>query len=1114
MEWKSLPSPNGYLAALECPRDAFASAVHLVADRHAGASLAVPSDQWKQFLRTTEVRAHTNSEILFRVGKAACRVCTGVRAVGVRHEPTGKFTQGSCTCDDHTLLFAGMRAYRDVLCRNRRLGDLMSRATSSWVAAADRSSNRHLQDAQSPRFRIGCVLGAPALYGGWMLHLIICDGSVIDGLSVRHYAQLGPSYVEQNKDSFSPHDVALHYIFKPRYGNSSEYPLFMADSQEGEFALSYALDHCLLLDTDLKPIHVGLDATARFRWVPSDDGTKQILECHCADANGVVGELFLLRRNAWFLSKHPKRLFRLSDVSGGIAFAHRVPPISHREASLSAEAADRLVTLGIPLPHNVMNAPSVDAHASVIVSADADGEQLIGAVAVIVNDESVDLLDPDGPRWRTADGADVVSTSKGLARLNPLGQPHSPTSIAAELLKRGVRVVPVKELADSRDPLRGHAAAKLSNKVEVLKRYLPPSMPVLAPGLPDADLSFDDGSAVRLSMLPDGTDAFWSIGVALNIGGTLVELPDLVESLVSDHAFLELMRSHNVDLPWSIALADGRRVQMPVRAFAELLRPVIEWVESLSARKQSRMTRLQAAVLAESLGLHSAKALAGMRCALRAVMDAASSPLEAVPPGFKGELRHYQQIGVHWLNSLAAGGFGGVLADDMGLGKTVQVIAHIAAQRSATPDAPPCLIVAPKTVLLNWKPEFQRFAPGLKVLLLDGFARDALFEQIPAHDVVLTHYALLPRDRESLQKQRFSLVVLDEAQMVKNPATLAAETLRSLDAARFLPVTGTPLENHMSELWTHLSLAVPSLMPELKQFRSIYETPITRDGNPERLANLKRLIAPFILRRTKDQVATELPPKTESVDWVELPESTRRLYEVMRAAQRASALDAIRSMTASQAHVFILTALMRLRQVCCDARLCAEALPPGRSLPSETPKLDVLVSLLQQAIEDGRKILVFSSFAEMVRLIADRLAREGIRHASMTGQTRDRAPVLDSFRFGAADVLVMTTQTGGVGLNLTEADTVVHYDPWWNPAREAQATDRAHRIGQQKPVFVHKLVCSQTIEDRILVAQQAKSHLAHSLLDEGTAIADEHKLTALIDLLDASDSPDAEGVAE
>lgn len=1109
-EWKPLPSPNGYLATLECSSEVFASAVHLVADRHGGAALAVPSDQWKQFLRTTEMCVRTNSEIIFRVGKAACRVYTGVRSVGVRHEPTGKFTtQGSCTCDGHNLLFAGMRAYREVLRRNRRLGDLMDRATSSWVAAADRSSNRHhLQDAQSPRFRIGCVLGAPSSYGGWMLRLIVCDDSVTDGnqagygLSVRNYAQLGPSYVEQNKDSFYPHDVALHYMFKPRYGNSSEYQHFMADSQEGEFALSYALDHCLLLDTELKPIGRGADATARFHWVPGDDGTKQILDCHCVDANDVVGELIFLRRNAWFFSVHPKRLFRLSDASGGIAFARRVPPISHREASLSAEAAERLATLGIPLPHNVLDAPSVDAHSSVIVSVDADGEQLIGAVAVVVNGESVDLLDPDGPRWRTADGAEVVSTSKGLARLSPLNRQHSPTSIAAELLKRGVRVVPVEELAASRDAFRGQAAAKLSNKVEVLKRFLPPSMPVSALGLHDADLRFDDGSAVRLSMLPDGSDAFWSIGVALDVGGTLVELPDLVESLVSDQAFMELMRSANGDVPWSIALADGRRIQMPVRTFAELLRPVIEWVESFSSRKQSRMTRLQAAVLAESLGLHSAQPLASMRCALRAVMDAASNPLEAVPPGFKGELRHYQQIGVHWLNSLAAGGFGGVLADDMGLGKTVQVIAHIAAQRSATPDAPPCLIVAPKTVLLNWKPEFERFAPGLKVLLLDGFSRDAHFEQIPVHDVVLTHYALLPRDRESLQKHRFSLVVLDEAQMVKNPATLAAETLRSLDAARFLPVTGTPLENHMSELWTHLSLAVPSLMPELKQFRSIYEAPITRDGNPERLANLKRLIAPFILRRTKDQVATELPPKTETIDWVELPDSTRRLYEVMRAAQRASALDAIRSMTASQAQVFILTALMRLRQVCCDARLCAEALPPGRSLPSETPKLDALVLLLQKAIEDGRKILVFSSFAEMVRLIADRLAYEGIRYASMTGQTRDRGPVLDSFRFGAADVLVMTTQTGGVGLNLTEADTVVHYDPWWNPAREAQATDRAHRIGQHKPVFVHKLVCSQTIEDRILSAQHAKSQLAHSLLDEGTTIADEHKLTALIDLLD------------
>lgn len=1115
-EWKKLSSPNGRLAGLGCDEQLFVFAIDAIADGQPAVFRSALVDRLSGLsaLMTRAVyRVTGRTQLTFRLGDALCRVDPFAQTLEWRDGDVGRYTAAHrdlCACEAHQLLFSGLLAYRDALRRNRKVIALLDRAASSWVNVADSRANPLFQPGRNPSYRIAGILELPADWGGVALVRLAILEIALDGSGgMLYHPHYGPDFVDGRKIAFPASDLVLHYLFKTDRLYTGRYPVYKADSDEGEFALSHLLEHGVLLDPNLKPIRRGPAADVEFCWVPNDDGTQQILDCYCRDANDRIGELMFSRANAWFLSEDPLQLYCLPDPHGGVAFSLRVGRISHRQAALSQEAAQRLGELGIPLPPRVLDAPAVDVSPHVLLSVGADGEQLVGTVAAWVDGEGIDLVPSESVHWRTPDGATVATTRKGLARLVPADPSWNPATVVQELETFGVRVVPVAELGDSPPLLAGEAAAKISNQVAVLKRRLPRPMPVLMRGLPDAEWRFEDSSALSLAMLPDGTEAFWSIGVALDVGSEHVELPDLVESLVSDPGFMSLMRSDDGDVLWNVALADGRRIQMPVRAFAELLRPVMEWVGSLStAPKHRRMTRVQAAVLAESFGLRSAPTLASLRSALRAVMDAASRPLEASPPGFTGELRHYQQIGVHWLNSLASGGFGGVLADDMGLGKTVQVIAHIAAQRAADPRIPPCLIVAPKTVLLNWKPEFERFAPGLKVLLLDGFARDPLFPRIPEHDVVLTHYALLPRDREALRQHRFSLVVLDEAQMVKNHATLAAKTLRLLDASRFLPVTGTPLENHLSELWTHLSLAVPSLMPELKQFRSIYELPITHGSAPDRLANLKRMIAPFILRRTKNQVAAELPPKTETIEWVELPDSTRRLYEVMRAAQRASALEAVRSMTAGQAQVLILTALMRLRQVCCDARLCADALPTGHRLPPETPKLDALVSLLQKGLEDERRILVFTSFAEMVHLIANRLIREGIPYTAMTGQTRDRASVLDAFRRGDANVLVMTTQTGGVGLNLTEADTVVHYDPWWNPAREAQATDRVHRIGQDKPVFVHKLVCAQTIEDRIVVAQQAKSQLARSILDDGALLADERKLADLIDLLGANESTD------
>lgn len=1122
-QWKKLPSPNGRLPGLDNHEALYAMAIDSVADALSATEVLPASVDRPRLLSEFQTCAGyyvtARTQLTVRVGAAQCRMDPFAQTVEWRDGDAGRFTavqRGLCACSDHQLLFSGLLAYREALLRNRKVVDLLDRVASSWVGEADAQTRAFARQNAKPRYRLAGILDTMTSWQGvGTLRLAILEAAADGSGRLYHRDQVDCEFVENQRAAFPSVDLVLHFLFASKREYPRRYGTFPVDSDEGELALSHLLDHGILLDPELRRIERGPTAEVAFEWSPNPDGTRQVLDCFCLDAEGGMGTFFFARSHAWFRSADPAYLYRLSDPRGAIAFSRRIGPITHREAALSVAAEQRLGELGIPPPFRVLEAPTVPVAPHVTLSLDEDGEQLVGAVAAVVDGEEIDLTPSHAMNWRTPDGSMVALTRKGLARLVPRDPSWRPATAVQELESSGVRVTSIDAMDDAQHALGGEVAAKLSNRVALLRRRLPPSMPVSVRGVPEAEWRFDDASALSLAMLPDGSESFWNVGVALDVGGEHVELPDLVESLVSDPGFMSLMLSDAGDTPWNVVLPDGgRRLQMPVRAFADLLRPVLDWIETLAtARRHRSLSSVQAAVLAETLGLRSTPALSTLRTRLRAVMDATSQPLKAAPPGFRGELRHYQQVGVHWLNSLAEGGFGGILADDMGLGKTVQVIAHIAAQRAAHPDAPPCLIVAPKTVLLNWIPEFERFAPGLKVLLLDGLARGTIFRKIASHHVVLTHYALLPRDREMLRHQPFSLVVLDEAQAVKNHTTLASETLRLLRADRFLPVTGTPLENHLSELWTHLSLAVPSLLPELKAFRAIYETPIAHGSEPERLGNLKRLIAPFILRRTKSQVATELPPKTEAVEWVELPETTRRLYEVMRAAQRASALEAVRSLTSGQAQVLILTALMRLRQVCCDARLCADALPPGHSLPSETPKLDALVSLLRKALEDERRILVFSSFAEMVNLIAVRLAGEGIPHTAMTGQTRDRASVLDAFRRGDTNVLVMTTQTGGVGLNLTEADTVVHYDPWWNPAREAQATDRVHRIGQDKPVFVYKLVCAQTIEDRILAAQQAKSQLARSILDDDAFLADERKLVDLMDLLGAGEErPNADSL--
>ncbi|WP_245872874.1 SNF2-related protein [Deinococcus planocerae] len=417
---------------------------------------------------------------------------------------------------------------------------------------------------------------------------------------------------------------------------------------------------------------------------------------------------------------------------------------------------------------------------------------------------------------------------------------------------------------------------------------------------------------------------------------------------------------------------------------------------------------------------------------------------------------------------------------------TLQTLAHLQTEKVSGRADRPSLVIAPTSVLGNWRAEAARFTPGLKVLTLHGPNRKEDFARVPDHDLVLSTYPLLPRDVDALREHDFHLLVLDEAQNIKNPRSAAAKAAGALKARHRLALTGTPLENHLGELWSQFNFLTPGLLYDEKTFRELYRTPVEKQGDRARQAALAARVKPFILRREKRDVAHELPPKTEIPVRVTLDGDQRDLYETVRVTMLERVREELDARGLARSTVAILDALLKLRQAATDPRLVR--LETARKVRGSA-KLDWLTGNLPQMVEEGRRVLIFSQFATLLGLLEDTLTGLGIGYAKLTGQTKNRAAQIERFQRGEVPVFLISLKAGGVGLNLTAADTVIHLDPWWNPAAENQATDRAYRIGQDKPVFVYKLIAAGSVEERILDLQHRKAALAQGVLDGGLTSA-------------------------
>jgi superfamily II DNA or RNA helicase len=573
----------------------------------------------------------------------------------------------------------------------------------------------------------------------------------------------------------------------------------------------------------------------------------------------------------------------------------------------------------------------------------------------------------------------------------------------------------------------------------------------------------------------------FSLDFGIEIDGVRIPLLPILSNLLA-RGGMENAQIVGEDL--ITTLDDGRIVKLPAERIRRMLAIMGDLIEAADAREDTiTLPDAEAPTVIELEQLlltrwQDAGRIEAYTARFRGDPEIPQTP---VPPEFKGELRHYQQEGVDWLQHLMGSKLGAFLADDMGLGKTAQTIAHITVEHASGRMQHPALIVVPTSLITNWTSELHKFAPSLKVAVLHGMDRHKKREQLDKFNVVVTTYTVLTRDILEMKEFDWHIVVLDEAQAIKTPDAKATKAVCQLDARQRICLSGTPIENNLEELWSQFAFLMPGLLGDRRGFAKRFRTPIEKNADQLRRIQLARRIKPFIMRRKKSEVATELPPKHTILRRITLAPDQRELYETIRVTMYEKVREQVAERSLAQSRIVVLDALLKLRQACCDPRLVK--LRSAREIENSS-KLDDLLEMMNEMIPEGRRILLFSQFTSMLDLIKPRLLEANIPFVELRGDTSDRAEPVRAFEAGEVPLFLISLKAGGRGLNLVSADTVIHYDPWWNPAVEDQASDRAHRIGQTKSVFVYKMIAADTVEERILELQQRKAELASLAFSE------------------------------
>jgi len=563
-----------------------------------------------------------------------------------------------------------------------------------------------------------------------------------------------------------------------------------------------------------------------------------------------------------------------------------------------------------------------------------------------------------------------------------------------------------------------------------------------------------------------------------------------------------ICKSNGDDMPFSqvvealfrnrnfVKLANNEYVRIPTATLLSLLK-------AIGQSKDTARPLYQALPILQALESHEIQIEtdSGFKEFLEKIRNFKALPPVVVSKDFHGELREYQHEGLNWLTFMREYGLAGILADDMGLGKTIQTLAMLLAHHSSSKRAP-SLVVAPTSVVYNWLSEAEKFTPTIKTGLFLGRDRTELLNSLEKEsskrpDVIFTTYGIIRRDYETLKKFQFEYLILDEAQNIKNPESVGAVASKSLKAFHRLALSGTPIENRLKELWSLFEFLMPDFLSTYKDFNETFERPIEAgmDGAGQKL---RKIVYPFIMRRLKSQVEQELPDRTDIINLCELEEDQRSLYLDVLDECRQKVFREIASRGIGRSQISVLTALLRLRQVCCDPRL----LKNKENLPQATgsAKLTALMAMISEIVEEGHKILLFSQFVEMLSLIRPELESAGYTYEYIDGQVpaKERLDRVNRFNEDASiPIFLISLKAGGTGLNLTGADYVIHYDPWWNPAVENQATDRAHRIGQTRHVFNYKLITRGTVEEKIIALQQKKKELADLVIGGDESVAKE-----------------------